>query len=105
MTGMTKVALGGVAMALALLSGCGGHRHVVRHERGGVVHVTGSIVEGTASAHAAMTEHCGGRWRVVDEEVADAAKAVGAAALDLSPHAAADQQDPDRRIGYACASR
>ncbi len=72
MTTTTKTSMlqFGVLLVAMTAAGCAGTfgesvTHLARTPRGGVLRVDGPVVPATAEAYSAMTEHCGGRWRVL----------------------------------------
>jgi len=93
---------------VSLATGCahGPQREVqylARHERAGILQLHGSLVSSTGRAHLVMTEHCEGRWRLLDD----------AEALELQASAAGKSQAgstgpvalDDRHLAFACLRR
>ncbi len=78
---------------------------IAQQDTGGVVELTGPIVQATEDAHLAMTEHCGGRWRRLGGADAVAMRDEGAAVKSGADEESSWSMEDDRLIAYECISR
>lgn len=92
--------------ALSLVSiGCGSSMRHVRHgASGGEIAFEGALVPGMSAAHLAMVEHCGGRFRIVDD-----AEAASLAMLAADPSKAEEAASESIAVSgttvhYVCES-
>lgn len=96
-----------LSLVVSLASGCAhasrpdrSVQYLVRHERAGVLELRGNIMDSTPRAHVVMTEHCDGRWRLLEGAEAIALHASAAGKSQAAP--AAPITVDDRHLAFEC---